>query len=106
MHSVFQKHSKETFSQRFFRNLRADLFIVWNIFAFAYMMLMGLIIWVLSFPLMNTIVGRFIVQPLLIYIIGTYFTNLPHWLVILMAVFPLRLGWPILFIAFIIMFIF
>ncbi len=106
MHSTLEQHSKETFSQKFFRNLKGDLFFLWNIFAFAYMMLMGLIIWALSFPLMNTIIGRFILQPLLIYLIGTYFTNLPHLFVILMAVFPLRLGWPILFLSFIIMFVF
>ncbi|MFA5131715.1 MAG: hypothetical protein WC444_00100 [Candidatus Paceibacterota bacterium] len=92
-----------TFFQRFSKNILSDLVIVREVLGFIIMTLMGILIWLFDFAIISTFFSRFIFQPFLIYFIGTYLTNIPHTIVIIMAFFPVPFMAPILALAFIFM---
>lgn len=100
---MFSAFSWNTFL-RFFVILKKEVTNFWFFLKMVFMVVVAFFIWVFQvFPNVKSTVS-ILKPPLLIFIVGYYFTSFPLYIVIILSFFPIQYIFPLLFVGFIALF--
>lgn len=93
-----------TFLQKIFLSVKKDFIFLKKIFTFILMSFIGFKLFLSEFSFMEYFFGK-IGMFLMMLLLGLIFTNLPNYIIVIMAFFPFKYTWVVYIISFVYMFL-